>query len=301
MPAGRYIAWRWRQNDDPRLTLNIHHWLVKVNRLAGCGIWWVPFISGMIIAMSRYAVPAAFRKSRAAAFAACMYYQPALATACAGGGSREKELRMTTTTTIATRSLGKTGIQVTPIGLGVMELSGGGGLLGRAFPSSRRRRKMPSSRLRWMAASTGLIRQKSTARAFRNAHWQTGLKAAGKNPGRWSSPPSGSRSSALPAISARQLTTACTSWMAFRSTCIYIHQPIQLFFAGSRDERHGRPGGGRQDPLGGVSNFNAERMRRATPPCKSAACPWRPTRCSTAWWTARSRPTAPWKPPASWA
>jgi len=35
---------------------------------------------------------------------------------------------------IETRSLGNTGIQVTPIGLGVMDFSGGGGLLGRVFP-----------------------------------------------------------------------------------------------------------------------------------------------------------------------
>jgi aryl-alcohol dehydrogenase-like predicted oxidoreductase len=41
---------------------------------------------------------------------------------------------MPPTSMIPTRSLGKTGIQVTPIGLGVMELSGGGGMLGRAFP-----------------------------------------------------------------------------------------------------------------------------------------------------------------------
>lgn len=41
---------------------------------------------------------------------------------------------MCSTATIATRPLGKTGIQVTPIGLGVMELAGGGGLFRRAFP-----------------------------------------------------------------------------------------------------------------------------------------------------------------------
>ena len=41
---------------------------------------------------------------------------------------------MSSLPTITTRPLGKTGIQVTPIGLGVMELSGGGGWLGRAFP-----------------------------------------------------------------------------------------------------------------------------------------------------------------------
>jgi aryl-alcohol dehydrogenase-like predicted oxidoreductase len=35
---------------------------------------------------------------------------------------------------IELRHLGKTDILVTPIGLGVMELSGGGGLIGRAFP-----------------------------------------------------------------------------------------------------------------------------------------------------------------------
>lgn len=35
---------------------------------------------------------------------------------------------------ITKRSLGKTGIQVTPIGLGTMEFSGGGGLIGHMFP-----------------------------------------------------------------------------------------------------------------------------------------------------------------------
>jgi hypothetical protein len=41
---------------------------------------------------------------------------------------------MFSTTTISTRPLGKTGIQVTLIRLGVMELAGGGGLFGRTFP-----------------------------------------------------------------------------------------------------------------------------------------------------------------------
>jgi aryl-alcohol dehydrogenase-like predicted oxidoreductase len=41
---------------------------------------------------------------------------------------------MTQTNEIRLRPLGRTGIQVSPIGLGVMEFSGGGGLLGRAFP-----------------------------------------------------------------------------------------------------------------------------------------------------------------------
>lgn len=38
------------------------------------------------------------------------------------------------TTTIEKRSLGKTDIRVSPVGLGVMEFSGGGGLMGSMFP-----------------------------------------------------------------------------------------------------------------------------------------------------------------------
>src|SRR5512139_1904190 len=35
---------------------------------------------------------------------------------------------------IQKRSLGATGIQVTPVGLGVMQFSGGAGMMGKAFP-----------------------------------------------------------------------------------------------------------------------------------------------------------------------
>jgi len=41
---------------------------------------------------------------------------------------------MTTDIQILKRPLGKTGIEVTPIGLGMMEFAGGGGLMGSAFP-----------------------------------------------------------------------------------------------------------------------------------------------------------------------
>jgi aryl-alcohol dehydrogenase-like predicted oxidoreductase len=40
---------------------------------------------------------------------------------------------MTTQPPISKRMLGKTNIEVTPIGLGVMEFAGGGGLMGFAF------------------------------------------------------------------------------------------------------------------------------------------------------------------------
>lgn len=48
---------------------------------------------------------------------------------------------MADTTVLNTRSLGRTEIQITPIGLGLMEFSGGKGLFGLAFPEISRRQK----------------------------------------------------------------------------------------------------------------------------------------------------------------
>lgn len=48
---------------------------------------------------------------------------------------------MTDTPIVNTRSLGRTGIQISPIGLGLMEFSGGKGLFGMAFPELSRDEK----------------------------------------------------------------------------------------------------------------------------------------------------------------
>ena len=90
---------------------------------------------------------------------------------------------MSSIPTIATRSLGETGIQVTPIGLGVMELSGGGGLLGRAFPVIPQAEKNAIIQ----AALDGGINWFDTAEIYgagvSESSLAAGLKAAGKQPG----------------------------------------------------------------------------------------------------------------------
>src|SRR5512135_2049713 len=90
---------------------------------------------------------------------------------------------MSFTTTISTRPLGKTGIQVTPIGLGVMELSGGGGFFGRAFPIISQSDKNAIIQ----AALDGGINWFDTAELYGGGVSEhslaEGLKSAGKRPG----------------------------------------------------------------------------------------------------------------------
>jgi len=79
------------------------------------------------------------------------------------------------------RTLGKTDILVTPIGLGVMELAGGGGLLGHMFPVIPQEEKNAIIK----AALDGGINWFDTAEAYGTGGSEqslaTGLKAAGKS------------------------------------------------------------------------------------------------------------------------
>lgn len=82
---------------------------------------------------------------------------------------------------IQKRQLGKTDIFVSPIGLGVMEFAGGGGLLGRAFPVIPQEEKNAIIK----AALDGGINWFDTAEIYGGGVSErslaTGLKAAGKS------------------------------------------------------------------------------------------------------------------------
>jgi aryl-alcohol dehydrogenase-like predicted oxidoreductase len=88
---------------------------------------------------------------------------------------------METNKKIQMRRLGKTDILVTPIGLGVMELAGGGGLIGRMFPIIPREEKNAIIK----AALDGGINWFDTAEMYgagvSEQSLATGLKAAGKS------------------------------------------------------------------------------------------------------------------------
>ncbi len=88
---------------------------------------------------------------------------------------------MDTNKKIQLRHLGKTDILVTPVGLGVMELSGGGGLLGYAFPVIPPGEKNAIIK----AALDGGINWFDTAEMYgagvSEQSLATGLKAAGKS------------------------------------------------------------------------------------------------------------------------
>ncbi|MCJ7432324.1 MAG: aldo/keto reductase [Anaerolineales bacterium] len=90
---------------------------------------------------------------------------------------------MTSNAQVAKRTLGKTNIEITPIGLGMMEFSGGGGLMGSVFPSISQEEKNAAVN----AGLDGGINWFDTAEMYgagvSEASLSTALKAAGKADG----------------------------------------------------------------------------------------------------------------------
>jgi aryl-alcohol dehydrogenase-like predicted oxidoreductase len=167
------------------------------------------------------------------------------------------------TITIATRSLGKTGIQVTPIGLGVMELSGGGGGIGRAFPPLPQAEKNAIIQ----AALDGGINWFDTAEIYgagvSERALAEGLRTAGKKPGdvviatKW-----------FPLLrSARNIPKTIDNRIAclgeYPIDLYYVHQPYS--FSSPEAEMNAMADlveAGKIRSVG-ISNFNALRMRKA--------------------------------------
>jgi aryl-alcohol dehydrogenase-like predicted oxidoreductase len=170
---------------------------------------------------------------------------------------------MSTVATIATRPLGKTGIQVTPIGLGVMEMAGGGGLLGRAFPIISQEDKNAIIQ----AALDGGINWFDTAEIYGNGVSEhslaEGLKAAGKHAGdvvvatKWF--PFFRTAGSIPHTIADRLHFLG----GYPIDLFYVHQPYS--FSTPEAEMNAMADlveAGKIRSVG-VSNFGPERMRRA--------------------------------------
>jgi aryl-alcohol dehydrogenase-like predicted oxidoreductase len=164
---------------------------------------------------------------------------------------------------ITHRNLGSSGIQVSPIGLGVMELSGGGGMLGMAFPVIPQQQKNAIIQ----SALDGGINWFDTAEIYGGGVSERsladGLKAAGKGPGevviatKWS-----------PFLrTARNIPKTIDDRLRYLDgypvDLYYIHQPVS--FSSPEAEMNAMAGlveAGKIRSVG-VSNFNADRMRRA--------------------------------------
>ena len=170
---------------------------------------------------------------------------------------------MSSIPTIPTRTLGKTGIQVTPIGLGVMELSGGGGMLGRAFPVIPQAEKNAIIQ----AALDGGINWFDTAEIYGGGVSErslaAGLKAAGKRPGdvvvatKWF--PLFRTAGNIP----RTISDRLRFLDGFPIDLYYIHQPTS--FSSPEAEMNAMADlveAGKIRSVG-VSNFSPDRMRRA--------------------------------------
>lgn len=171
--------------------------------------------------------------------------------------------KMTSQLKFTLRTLGKTDIQITPIGLGMMEFAGGGGLMGPAFPVIPQEEKSAIVK----AALDGGINWFDTAELYgagvSEESLAKALKAAGKTDA--------------------EVIVATKWWPLFRTAhniprtiqkrihfldgydidLYMVHQPIS--FSSPEAEMNAMADlveAGKIHSVG-VSNFNAEKMRRA--------------------------------------
>lgn len=164
---------------------------------------------------------------------------------------------------IQKRSLGKTGIQVTPIGLGVMEFSGGGGLIGVAFPVIPQEDKNAIVK----AALDGGINWFDTAEMYGGGKSErslvTALKAAGRPDAdvvvatKWF--PLFRTAGNIP----RTINDRLRFLEGYSIGLYMIHQPYS--FSSPEDEMAAMADLVKAGKIRsvGVSNFSPERMRRA--------------------------------------
>lgn len=170
---------------------------------------------------------------------------------------------MLTNTQIEKRTLGKTSIEITPVGLGMMEFSGGGGLMGFAFPVIDQQEKNATVR----AGLEGGINWFDTAelygRGVSERSLATALQAAG--------------------VRDEQVVIATKWWPLFRtagnipktiqerlrvldgySIGLYqVHQPFSFSSPEAEMDAMAELVKAGKIRSVGVSNFNADQMRRA--------------------------------------
>ncbi len=172
-------------------------------------------------------------------------------------------MHLDTNSIISKRHLGKTDIQVTPIGLGVMEFSGGGGLYGSMFPTIPQEEKNAIVK----AALDGGINWFDTAELYgagvSEQSLATALKAAGKPDDqvviatKW-----------FPLFrTARNIRRTINDRLRFLggySISLYmVHQPFSFSSPEAEMEAMAELVASGKIRSVGVSNFNPERMRRA--------------------------------------
>ena len=166
-------------------------------------------------------------------------------------------------TNVEMRSLGKTDIQVSPIGLGVMDFSGGGGWIGRAFPIIPQEEKTAIVK----AALEGGINWFDTAELYGKGvserSLSNALKALGKSDGevvigtKW-----------FPLFrTARNIPRTIQERIKYLdgySIDLYmVHQPIGFSSPEAEMDAMANLVEAGKIRSVGVSNFNPERMRRA--------------------------------------